>query len=911
MLLRPQRCSAPSAAVHRATFRTFFRAARSLRIFAGFFFGAAIASAVTITDAEHEGRAHFKVETRNATYFFDRAGGGFSRLLDRDGKDWIAYKKEPVSGRAAAGGAFRGLPNLLFGKDNPEAGAGHPGFDQCESILIASDAIRTVSKSGRWAWTWRFTEENATLAIEQADPAHAYWFLYEGPVGGRWSPRTHYWGTNRGGPRREMPFGRDKLFDRWRWVYFGDDAASRVLLVAQVENDTADETFWYMGNSTAELDAPDGMVVFGFGRGKDGPLLRGAGQRFVIGLAEAPAKDAAGHGRVADTARRWLREAEAPVRVSETTLFGDLDCFRIETPAATYLFGKRGAGFASILDPQGRDWISYRHGGRSAGEYRGLPKSGQPVKYFHCGYGYGPYKTDNVFTTTVTKREAGHVRIRAETKNGDAACEWDFFPTHATMTLLKIPGRYWFIYEGTPGGALDAEEDFVLRPHGHRTMLDRPWAEPVPWVIFGAKESPHGLLLVNHQDDAAEASYAPWPYAPSAREAMGLMTVFGFGRPAWDDPGQHTPPLSALPARYTIAVTPAADAAAAESALRRIGTRATDPGTGSWFGPPAIDVWQGDTQHFGRLGVPQKWVNILGRVHPGDGLAGLEYSLNGGAPRKLSTGADGYRLARPGDFNVDLEFDALRDGANQLLLIATDATGRRAERKVAVHRHSGRVWPLPYTVDWRNVRVISDAVQVVDGHWRLEPDGVRTVEPYYDRILAFGDRTWTDYTVTAAVTFHGYTPPRAGPPTYSVSHAALAARYPGHFADNKQPHVQWYPVGAVAEFRLGDDLARSTWRIFHGGSADRMPAQAIEPQPRRVELGVKYQLKLRVDSLPGPAARYRVKSWRAGAPEPAAWDFETTEDRNVIPAGGALFVSHNTDVTVGTITVTANNPLEP
>ena len=63
--------------------------------------------------------------------------------------------------------------------------------------------------------------------------------------------------------------------------------------------------------------------------------------------------------------------------------------------------------------------------------------------------------------------------------------------------------------------------------------------------------------------------------------------------------------------------------------------------------------------------------------------------------------------------------------------------------------------------------------------------------------------------------------------------------------------------------------------------------------------------------LAGPAARYRVKSWRDGAPEPAAWDFETTETRNVIPAGGALFVSHNTDVTVGTITVTANNPLEP
>src|SRR6267154_5041362 len=77
-----------------------------------------------------------------------------------------------------------------------------------------------------------------------------------------------------------------------------------------------------------------------------------------------------------------------PVRVSAVTLFGDMECLRIETPSATYLYGKRGAGFASILDPDGHDWIGYRHGDKALGEYRGLPKCGQPVKYFHCGYGF-------------------------------------------------------------------------------------------------------------------------------------------------------------------------------------------------------------------------------------------------------------------------------------------------------------------------------------------------------------------------------------------------------------------------------------------------------------------------------------------------------------------------------------------
>src|SRR5215470_13324503 len=91
--------------------------------------------------------------------------------------------------------------------------------------------------------------------------------------------------------------------------------------------------------------------------------------------------------------------ASREIHVSEVTLFGDMECFRVETPAATYLYGKRGAGFASILDPDGHDWISYRHGGKALGEYRGLPKCGQPVKFFHCGYGFGQYTNDNNFTS--------------------------------------------------------------------------------------------------------------------------------------------------------------------------------------------------------------------------------------------------------------------------------------------------------------------------------------------------------------------------------------------------------------------------------------------------------------------------------------------------------------------------------
>ena len=89
-----------------------------------------------------------------------------------------------------------------------------------------------------------------------------------------------------------------------------------------------------------------------------------------------------------------------------------------------------------------------------------------------------------------------HVRIESETRDGKSACRWDFYPDHATLTLLKIDlPTYWFLYEGTPGGALDAEKDFVIRPDGRKTTLDHAWSQVVPWVCFGASETPVGFVL--------------------------------------------------------------------------------------------------------------------------------------------------------------------------------------------------------------------------------------------------------------------------------------------------------------------------------------------------------------------------------------------------------------------------------
>src|SRR5262249_10768246 len=146
-----------------------------------------------------------------------------------------------------------------------------------------------------------------------------------------------------------------------------------------------------------------------------------------------------------------------------------------------------------------------------------------------------------------------HVRIESETRNADSACAWDFSPRHATLTLRRIGAtNFWFLYEGTPGGRLEAEADFVLRPGGRRTAVVEPWEDRVPWVCFGAKESPWALLCANYASAIPAASSVAWPYKPEADGALYQMTVFGWGRPGWRDPRQHQPQLVELPARFSI-----------------------------------------------------------------------------------------------------------------------------------------------------------------------------------------------------------------------------------------------------------------------------------------------------------------------------------------------------------------------
>ena len=314
-----------------------------------------------------------------------------------------------------------------------------------------------------------------------------------------------------------------------------------------------------------------------------------------------------------------------------------------------------------------------------------------------------------------------------------------------------------------------------------------------------------------------------------------------------------------------------------------------------------IHLWYGDEQHFGKLGHPQRWINLLGTVEAAHGLAQLSYILNGSAAQSLSWGEDGRRLAHTGDFNLDINRALLRTGTNTVRILAVDSLGQRQDKAMkVVYHHPQQSWPLPYTVDWQQAEDIQQAVQVVDGHWQLTRAGIRTLDPYYDRAVAIGDSTWKDYEVTTTVIFHSFTPPHAGPPTFGVSHAAIATRWPGHDLDDAQPHVKWHPLGATAEFRLTQALDSCRWRIFDGENIYVEDTINL----RTIELSKPYHMKHRVETLADSTTLFSVKLWQADQQEPERWDLQAREKPDNISSGSALLIAHNTDVTFGNIRAT-------
>ncbi len=229
-----------------------------------------------------EGQASWRVQTTNATWFYQPAAGGFSSLEDVNGNDWLNYHPQPA---ASAGGAYRGVPNMVYpeGKLHPGA-TGHATVHEQSGPLKESfrTTIQTDSDNRQWDMRWEIFPTYARMTVLDVD--HDYWFLYEGTPGGAIEP-TQDFVVRSNGTQTPITQNWNGDLPAEEWLYFADPAQNRSLFLVQEEGDTILDSYKY------QSDAGGDMTVFGFGRQNSPtrPLLSARDIHFTLGLVESTA----------------------------------------------------------------------------------------------------------------------------------------------------------------------------------------------------------------------------------------------------------------------------------------------------------------------------------------------------------------------------------------------------------------------------------------------------------------------------------------------------------------------------------------------------------------------------------------------------------------------------------------------
>ena len=238
-------------------------------------------------------------------------------------------------------------------------------------------------------------------------------------------------------------------------------------------------------------------------------------------------------------------DTQPSVTVTDGVEHEQQESIRIATPMATWYYHKAGAGFASLEDRQGRDWIGYHPGNRAAGEFRGIPNLVYPEGYFHPG--------GAECTTEIIQAEPDRALLESQAEGGKWRVQWEITASAAHLTILAAAKEYWFLYEGTPGGQIDEDSDTCLLSDGRTISAGQSWDTRLAaprWVAFRDGESEMAICFIHQDDDSDADSYRPMEHN---------MTVFGFGRL------KLVSSLRKTPARFTVALVDAMD----EASLRR------------------------------------------------------------------------------------------------------------------------------------------------------------------------------------------------------------------------------------------------------------------------------------------------------------------------------------------------------
>lgn len=209
---------------------------------------------------------------------------------------------------------------------------------------------------------------------------------------------------------------------------------------------------------------------------------------------------------------------EPLITTTDNVNYKEFQSIRIETQTADYYYHKTGGGFASLIDKEGNDWINWNSQTGARGDFRGIPNMVHPNDggHFHPGR--------NTVTTNLV--DTGPIKTTFSSKVGTTwEILWEVYPEYVEMTTIKVPSdkKYWFLYEGVPGGVLELENDTLTRSDGDTINASEEWTTDIvgdEWVFVSDGTLERSLFLINHNNDEYIDSY----------KDMDPMTIFGFGR---------------------------------------------------------------------------------------------------------------------------------------------------------------------------------------------------------------------------------------------------------------------------------------------------------------------------------------------------------------------------------------------
>ena len=314
---------------------------------------------------------------------------------------------------------------------------------------------------------------------------------------------------------------------------------------------------------------------------------------------------------------------------------------------------------------------------------------------------------------------------------------------------------------------------------------------------------------------------------------------------------------------------------------------------------PIIDVWYGDEQYFGQTGNNQNWVNVLGNVSDPDTVVSIGYTLNGSSINFISLGPDSRRLENNNDFNIDIEKSDLVVGSNAVTIIARDKLNNETSKPININYTPNVVWPDNYEIKWDTVTNIQNVAQVIDGKWEITPNGLRVLEPGYDRLVGIGDVSWDDYEASFPVTIHKLDSP--GRYSGNTLNVGALIRWTGHTdvpVSGWQPKSGFEPLGEIAWFKWNDDDRSNPLINFWYGADESFATQ----------LNKEYMFKVRVASLPDLGHYYSLKVWDSGLPEPDLWNLHNYRNLSELSNGSILLLAHHVDATFGDISIRSVNP---